>query len=309
MANAFSLLPKAAFSGIEFPTESVRVKGGLRYHVHEYPHVPGGDAEKLGRRLYEVEMVANFQKVGFEKGQLSGFQAYGDLWPKRLAILRRLFEEGATRKLVIPTIGTIDAFCFDWDQEQTNKVLSGERATFRFIEDQDLQFLTEKLVVVKVQSLETLSKQYEVEAEKSGIDQDLTDQIVNAVNGVLAIADTADAYGNLLGAKIGMVAALCGEFDQRIDQFRDPSNHAALEALKELWAATVELSENVTGTDDVVLVYEVPRTMTISEVASAIYGNTERSVELMQINPIDDPFAIRPGTRVKYLSPQASQAA
>jgi len=61
MPNAFENLRKTAFDGIEFPIESIKVKGGLRFHVHEYPHVPGGDAEKLGRRLYEIEIVGNFE--------------------------------------------------------------------------------------------------------------------------------------------------------------------------------------------------------------------------------------------------------
>lgn len=297
MANAFATLKKAAFDGIEFATESVRVRGGLRYHVHEYPHVPGGDAEKLGRRVYEVEMVANFQAT---------FASYPGLWPGRLASLRALFEAGATRKLIIPTIGVIDAFCSEWDQEQTNKVLSGEHANFKFVEDQDLSFLVDKLVSVKVDSLDAKAKVYQVQAQKFGIDQDLTDQLVNAVNGVLAIADTADAYGALLAAKIGMVAALCREFDQRIQNFQDPLTWPAVEAMKDLWAAADELARNVKGDENPFAIYEVKRQSTITQVAVAIYGDTARAMELLQLNPIEDAFDIRPGTRVKYLVERTS---
>jgi len=274
--------------------------------VHEYPHVPGGDAEKLGRRLYEIEIVGNFQKVGFQQGQASGFQAYGDLWPTRLALLRARFEAGETKDLVIPTIGVIQAFCSDWDQEMTNKLLSGEKTNFKFVEDQDLAFLVSKLLTVKVDSLQSKAEAFEVEAEKHGIDQSLSDQLVNAVNGVLAIADTAEAYGALLGAKIGMVAALCREFDQRIDAFSDPMNHPALEAMKELWFAADELARNVTGNESPIAIYEVQRQSTISQVAIAIYGSTDRAMELLQINPIEDAFSIPPGTKVKYLVEQTS---
>ena len=41
--------------------------------------------------------------------------------------------------------------------------------------------------------------------------------------------------------------------------------------------------------------------MTIGQVAVAIYGDSSRAVELMQINPIEDALAIKSGTKLRYV--------
>lgn len=292
MPNAFENLPRAAFVGLEFPVESVRVRGGLRYHVHEYPHVPGGDLEKLGRKLYEVEMHANFQAT---------FAKYPGLWPQRLEFLRTLFDAGTTGELVIPTIGPMQACATEWDQEMTARILSGEKATFKFIEDQESAFAFKELVSVDVAGLAALAADFEFQADKYQLDRSITDQLVDAVNAVLAVSDQIDAYGLLLAAKIGMVAALCNEFDQRVDAFGDPTRHPVLDAMKELWAASQSLAKNVQGTASSFALYEVKTPMTIGDVSTAIYGDTTHAIELLQLNPIENAFDIRPGTTVRYI--------
>jgi prophage DNA circulation protein len=286
------ILPRAAFNGVEFPVERVRVQGGIRDHVHEYPHVPGGDPEKLGRRLYEIEMDANFQAEA---------KAYPNLWPGRLAQLRVFFEAEETAPLVIPTIGSIDAYCVNWSQELNARMLTGERATFMFREDQESAFLINRLVSIKVESLGARSDKFEAEATRYGLPKNPIDEIVNAVNTVLAVVDTADAFGQLLANKIGLLTALCKEFDQRVDAFNNPTAWPALEALKELWAAAVQLSENVTGAETMFGTYEVPVLMTAPQVSQAIYRTTSRAMEILQLNPIEDAYAIQRGTRLRYV--------
>ena len=124
---AFDTLQRASFQGIEFPITSMTLKGGIRDHIHEYPHAAGGAPEKLGRKLYEVSMQANFQ---------STFRAYPRLWPSALSKLRKIFEQQTTGDLVIPTIGTIQAYARNWTQQMEAKIRSGETATFEFVEDQ-----------------------------------------------------------------------------------------------------------------------------------------------------------------------------
>jgi prophage DNA circulation protein len=286
------ILPRAAFSGLEFPVQAVRVIGGLRDHVHEYPHVPGGDPEKLGRKLYVVE----FDSVFFNEAK-----AYPNLWPQRLKSLRDLFEAEVTAELMIPTIGPIQAYALDWDQEFTTKMLNGERVRIRFREDQESAFLAQRLVSVRVESLATLSGNFEIQADEYGIERPFTDELLAAVNSVLAIQDQAELFGQLLANKIQNVADLCREFDQRISAFNDPTAHPALEALKDLWVAANELARDTTAGDLVFLTYTVPRLMTISQIATAIYGDSSRAVELMQINPIEDAFAVKAGEKLRYV--------
>lgn len=273
--------------------QAVRVIGGLRDHVHEYPHVPGGDPEKLGRKLYVIE----FDSVFFNEAQ-----AYPNLWPQRLKSLRDLFEAEITAELMIPTIGPIQAYAFDWDQEYTpTKMLNGERTRFRFREDQESAFLAQRLVSIRVESLATLSGNFAIKADEHGIERPFTDELLAAVNSVLAIHDQAELFGQLLANKIQNVADLCREFDQRISAFNDATSFPALEALKDLWAAANELVSDSSAGDLVFLTYTVPRLMTISQIATAIYGDSSRAVELMQINPIEDAFAVPPGEKLRYV--------
>lgn len=304
----FDNLPRASFSGAEFPVESVRVKGGLRYHVHEYPHIDGGDLEKLGRRLYEIEMRATFQSTGSDADGHS-FGNWGPIWPSRLALLRSLFDAKTTATLVIPTIGSIQACCIDWDQEMVAKMRSGENTTFRFIEDQESAFAFSKLVQVKTESLIAISDKVAIQFDRVGVPRSFTDQLLDAVNNVLAIADQVELFGMQVGAKLGLVAALCREFDQRIEQFQNPGNWLALDAMKDLWAATQELATNVDGDSVVFAFYEVKRQSTIAEIATAIYGSTERATELLQLNPIEDAFEVPARTQIRYVVDEQRQAA
>lgn len=299
MATAFDNLPRAAFMGIEFPVKAMRVRGGLRYHVHEYPHVGGGDLEKLGRRLYEVEAQVTFQTISNAAG-VAGFGAWGPIWPGRLALLRSVFEREETGTLIIPSIGAMRAACIDWDQELTAKMRSGEDATFKFIEDQEQAFAMMNMVSLDISSLSRNVEVFETKADDHGFPRTLTDELLGAVNAVLAIYDQADLAQMLIASKIGMVAALCKEFDSRVDAFKDPANWEVLEAMKDLWASAQALADN---NEEAVAfgAYRVPVLMTISEVATAIYGSTERSVELLQLNPIENAFEVKPETRVRYV--------
>src|SRR5262249_28189814 len=137
----FDQLQRASFDGVPFPVESVDVTSDLRHHVHEYPHTAGGDPEKLGRSLYRIQMLGNFQAT---------FRAYPKLWPEALTKLRKTFEAEKTADLVIPTIGTIKAFITKWRQRSTAKIRSGEKVEIEFLEDQASAFLVEKQIAVHV---------------------------------------------------------------------------------------------------------------------------------------------------------------
>jgi prophage DNA circulation protein len=288
--GVFVDLPRAKFGDYEFPVEGMRIKGGLRDHVHEYPHSPGGAPEKLGRKLYEIDVTANFQAT---------FRAWPGLWPDRLADLRDMFEKEETASLVIPTIGTIQAYCFEWDQEMTAKILSGEKATFKFREDQTTAFLIENLVQVSVQSMAAAGDRFAAEAAKQDPQLGIFDQITNAVNSGLALIDTANAYFGLIEAKVLGIIQLCREADQRVSLFLDPSNNAMLEALKELWASATTLHENLLQKSNPLTTYTVPATMAVTQISTILYGSTDRAMEILQLNPIENAFEVPGGTRLR----------
>src|SRR5438105_4964362 len=132
----FDTLQRASFGGAEFPVESVSIVGGLRDHIHEYPHSQGGAPEKMGRKLYTIRMKAVFQ---------TKFKLYPGLYPNTLNFLRKMFEEQSSADLVVPTIGTMTAYCRNWTQEMEWRIRNGEKADFEFVEDLAQDFLVTDL--------------------------------------------------------------------------------------------------------------------------------------------------------------------
>lgn len=288
----FDNLQQASFAGYKFPVSEVEVTGSLRDHVHEYPHAHGGAPEKMGRRLYTVKMVGIFE---------SRFKKYPNLWPMTLNYLRMTFEQGNTEPLVIPTIGTIQAYCRNWSQQQTSKSRSGETASFEFVEDQGSDALVEGVLtgsalveVFGTYNAAMLKAEFAKEA-----DIGVFDAVSNAVNAVLAVGDTIDAVGNLVSAKFLALSDMCASADATLTA-QDPRNHPLTEALKNIW----DTARNEQQDRSAALrlgTYVTPYTTALSNIATSIYGDASRTVELMQLNPIDDVFKVRAGTKVKYV--------
>lgn len=288
--------------GTEFPVTHVEVRGGIRDHIHEYPHADGGAPEKMGRKLYEINMTGDFQNT---------FRAYPNLWPQGLKTLRTAFERQLTGDLVIPTIGTIKAYAKTWTQTMEPKASrSGEIASFVFQEDQtdtslvknDLQVSVTKLAqdYAKVDAAKAMT---EFASEK---DISLFDALANAINSVLAVFDTIDAIGNLISAKILAVADLCAQLSHTLTA-NDMRNAPIISALHDLWDTAQRANDSIVQAGSFgggkLLQYVVPATMSVSSISIELYGNTSHGVELMQLNPIEDAFAVRAGMRLKYIEP------
>jgi prophage DNA circulation protein len=283
-------LPRCSFGGLDFPVKSIRIRGGLRDHVHEYPHTPGGAPEKLGRKLYEIEVDSSFHTT---------YRAWPGLWPEKLASLRKLFEAETTDSLVIPSIGTIQAYCTSWDQEMTARMLSGEEAQFRFREDQNAAFLVENLVQVSVQSLKAAGDQFALEIEEVDPRVGLFDAILDAVNVGFGIIDTANALLGVVEAKLLMIVELCKEADQRVELFQNPGNASILEALKAIWQAASELRDNILKKNSPLTTFVVPAVMPVTEISTLIYGSTDRAMEILQLNPIENAFEVPRGMKLR----------
>lgn len=297
MAAYLDTLPRASFNGVEFAWDDLSIRSSLRHHVHEYRHTGGGALEKQGRSLYRIRFAGWFDE------QLASLKKpFKGNYPEGLYAIRTMFENEETHDLVVPTLGTIKACLVEFEQRSTpEKNRSGERAELAFIEDQSSKFLVESLFIDLTSSgLPSAMTGILDTATSLKVPTNIFDDITDAVNGVLAIRDTADMYSQLAAAKVLGLANLLGEADRTLDALQDPTNHALLEAVKVLWAQTNELAKNVTGNQAAIHTKTTPRRMTIQEVSVWIFGRSDRSFDILQLNEFDDALAIPGGTSVRY---------
>jgi prophage DNA circulation protein len=307
MPDEFKNRAKVGFAGIEFPCDRYRLRGSTRLHIHLYAHVPGGDIEKLGRNLYEIEVSGVF---------LTSAKNYANLWPERLAALRDLFEQEWSDYLVLPSIGRIKAVCKEWDQEFVARVVNGEHANFHFVEDQSSAFLLDQIVTSTTKTIESSSAQL-VTLQQAMQDAlgpgpagaDLFGVIQSTANDVLAIRDQSDLAGLALANKIAVLTNLCYEADRAVEGLKDPANYPVVEALKELWDAARSLGEAVAGPPKTFRYYTTPSRMSAAEVAIAVYGDSSRATDILELNPINDAFDIPPRTRLRYIPDESAEAA
>lgn len=330
MASVFDQLPKASFNGIEFPVASYEVSGGLRDHVHEYPHSPGGAPEKLGRKLYTIRMNAFFDV------KASG---YGDtLWPVDLQILREFFEVQQTGDLLIPTIGTIQAYAVTWTQRTSNERRSGEEFEIEFREDQSSAFLVEGLINVTASTLQSAGAEFDEDFEpllaggtlsNRGIipppadattppravtvaaaysqlrqsDASRLEQIRRDFTQAIAYAETPDLFAERLLAKTEAVIAGCALAYEKIVLLRNPLAWKPLRSFKRTWASAQRLRESVAGRDNRILFYRAGKDTNLQAISRAIYGDTSWGGTLLRLNAIPDPFRIPKGTLLRYYDP------
>lgn len=289
-------LVQLSFAGIAFPYKEITMDGEMRHHVHEYPHSPGGLPEKLGRKLYAFDITVPFH------GNLIPPQ-YKGLWPENLAMLVSKFELGMTEDLVIPQIGApIRAFCTNWKRvlKSTNTV--GETVTLKFLEDDEDRRLPNNITKVKLDKLTPLKSELEVDAGNSllGSLSRSIDSILRLVDGVLAYRDLFDAYSTLMLDKLESVISMIHSVIETSQYIANPENWAVTDRLHELWRACLDLRDDLAAKNIVIKTYVVPAAMTLAQVAWAIYKQTGRSSDLMQLNVIDDPLEIRRGAVIRF---------
>lgn len=289
MADEFDKLNSMSFSGIKFPYKTYEVTGAFRKHIHEYPHVAGGAPEKLGRSLYEVTV-----SVDFRAGLAS--KKYPQLITD-LGVLRGMWENGITESLHIPHIGTVKMFADSWKERAKNTDRSNIEGDIKFIEDQESAFLVLDTIQIKTSDFNDAAYTLQ-EFPKSDIS--LWSKINNAITSVLAVRDQAELYGSLFAAKIESLASLLEMADKTLDELNDPSRNDLLDALHRLWDATLSLKNDLLSQDDYLREYTVPLAMTVGQAAGAIWGDSSRGGELMQLNVLSDPLNLPAGTKLRY---------
>lgn len=297
MTTPAETFQKASFNGIPFPIVRVSVRGGLRHYLHEFPHSPGAEVEKMGRKAYAITMTAFFHSL--PNSRLD--EEYPNLYPEKLFSLQKACEDERTGPLVIPNIGTMQAVAIDWRRTfDFSSALSGEAVEFEFVEDQDRDLIFENAELGRG-SLE--KKNYQLQALVGGIhpvDPPSIFQAINdAVTAVLAVQGVGDAMLKVLEAKLLEVANLCQTAD-RIVELQPPENFALLNAMKEVWLAANDLAEDLLVRGSPIETYTVRRMMSVSQAAAQIFGSSEKAIELLQMNPIEDAFAIPEGTVLRY---------
>lgn len=292
---AFDSLQRCGFDGLQFPIKSVSIKARYRHHEHEYLRVPGAIIEKLERALYDIEIEACFD---------TNIRGYGTLWPNGVNALRKKFEEGLTGPLVIPTVGTLPAFQPEWAQQiDMARVRSGETIRLAFKEDQTQRFLQLALVQTQQQSLATSTTNLaaiRAQLAEPPADTSIFDAIEAGANSILAIKDQSDMYGGLLAQKLGMMQSLLHEADSQLQSLKDPGNYLALEAFLELWNSVVTMGTNLAESPRGPRKYVTPKLMSVADIATAIYGSSERASEILMNNQVNDAFAVTAGTEIVY---------
>lgn len=322
----FDSLPRASFAGFEFPCSRIEVTCSLRDHVHEYPHSPGGAPEKLGRKLYEFHFTVPFYQ---------GSKLYPLLWPETLASLRIIFEGGKSFDLVVPTIGTITAYCTTWREVADPKNgRNGVTAEFSFREDQSDLFLVQNLITQTTAGMSSNFQAYQqalldqqerlADALAAGVsspddlllaqidasDLAVLNQVISVSLQVLAALADASNFGYAVAALAGDLVTACVQADD-LALWADPTRFPLLYALHNLWLNAQQLQIDALSVGVKVVLYTVPQPgLGIGAISTAIFGDTSHAIELLQINPITDPFFIAGGTTIKaYLFAPQTQGA
>jgi hypothetical protein len=292
MPNVYEGFPLASFEGAEFPWETYSIVGGVRDHVHEYPHRDGGDTEHLGRKLYEVKFTPVFQA-----GLLP--ERYARLFPDRLQAIRRLFESSAVGDLVIPHIGSIKAKAISWAETARSNNVSGVDVEWTFREDMSGVFGQD--FVMLTNSLQSKLTDWQIEVDRLPERPSIFDRINDVALQVLQIKGSADIYGGLISAKVDGLLALMQLADTTVDELQDPDNYFLLDQMGRLMGAVVDVGRDVASKGQELKVYTVPMTMSVGDVSSAVYkGDTTRGAEIMQLNTLFDPLAVPAGERLLY---------
>ena len=282
-----------SFDGVRFPVLSCAVKGAMRHHEHVYPHSPGAGVEKLGRDLYKVEVTPCFQADLIPP-------EYADLWPAGLSKIRAIFESGKTADLILPTIGKMRAMATSWDQVFTPaKSASGEAVTWNFIEDQE----NARLLSASFSSSKGLAQAntaFKIAGQQLNPAPNLWDMAAEAIDSVLAFKGQIELYSSLVESKLQSAISMFNAMSDQVNELSNPRNAFALEALTELWAQTTAFYKDQKETGLVLKYKRTTRDMDIGQVAVWLYGDSEKSSDLLSLNAFADPYAIPIGTNVRY---------
>lgn len=312
MGQTLAQYPRWSFSGIEFAGGKWSIKGGIRDEMHEYRKLPGGKPEKLGRKPYTITVEVTFDST-LNDGRLS--RGYDDNYPGSLARLVNLWETETTDTLIIPNLGPLRCYCRNWDRECDGKWQSGESVKLELVEDSLDVTVAQSVNPPTPHNVQAQSDAFAAACEADGIEptywipdglggefdsgQTVIEKIQSLVGDINVVTDQAELNANLL---LVDMAALIGLFQQleQTAEMQDVRNDTSFSAMMDLWGAVQALANDVLATGSPIQSYPVTRLMGIDEVAIAVYGATDRSMEILGLNALENPLAIPAGANVFY---------
>lgn len=283
---AFDEFLPASFAGLEFAIEGCEVRGGLRDHLHEYPHSDLTQPEKLGRRPYTIEMSCIFTTNSF---------LYEHGFPDTINALRVLFDSGITDALHVPHIGTMQAYAVDWsDSMDPRRMRSGVRTKITFREDTG-EIASPYKVAVTYSGIRARIEA--VLADATALeDPDLLESLDDAFNQIDALGDQANLAANQVASKIDSVSSKVQKIDEMASSLSDPAAWPVVRSLHNLGVALSDLKADTQQKSKPTKSFTTPKLMGVSDVARDLYGDSARAVEVLQLNAIDDAFAIPANT-------------
>ncbi len=297
MATPFDGLKPFAFGGIEFPYKSYRIQGGIRKHEFNYPHEDGGDTEKLGRKLYEIHVSSNFTAGLVKK--------YPNLWSD-LKRLRAIFALQNTDTINIPHIGEMKSFADTWTESVNSRDRSTIDVEMTFTEDISQDFSARNIASVSSgASMQDKLDTFNAEALRQQLllepnTLNIFSAINNVCSSVLSIKDQIDLYGSLIVSKIDSAVAIIRDADQQVVELNNPDFWPLIDSLHDLWDSSLQLQKDVLTESAPLKTFTVPIRMTVAQASSAIFGNSSLAVDLMTLNPIEDPLSIPAGFQLSY---------
>ena len=310
--TAFDVFPKAYFSPpntsvtagrIYFPVESSRIEGGMRDHLHKYPHSPGSSPEKLGRESYIFHVTSKFDTSFTTVG-------YPGLYPDGLTNLIAAFENGDTGAFRLPQMQVeVDCYARKWTREMSNRVRSGETVEFTMVEDQSDAFVAANLfanftdVGASADSMNQDAAVLKYLATATTKFQNLFVALNGAVTSFLALKDTAGLYDQSVNAMAAQISNKCQQLDDMLGWQGGQADivSAVIEQLHGVWAAAQQYQQDQASQGVVLQQWVVPVTMDVTTLAASIYqGDTTRSEDLLSLNPFPDSMVIPAGYLVNY---------
>ena len=314
--SAIDKLAKLEFAGIAIPYTKIDVRGGLRDHTHEYPHVKYGQPEKFGLKNYEITI-----ETPFLDNLLSS--KWRNLYPNDLNALIKIFESGATQEAVIPNMGRMKCYASQWDRTLTAKIRSGEMVRLVFKQDdQDfsaatvaIQKTTDQATTMTSAIIIEMKADLEIKsgANLSSKDQEklggLLDDLASTVSAITAIKDQIDLFSDALEMKLMVLASLLGQLESLGDIGQNPRKHKVSAEIRAAWAASLSAAGEAKTNGLKLITYTVPQTMGVGDVSKRLYGTTQRGTEILRLNPIDNAFSVPAGTKLRVVDPSLKQAA
>ena len=298
LVSVWDTFPKATHGSIAFPIESSSIEGGLRDHVHEYPHSPGGAPEKLGRKLYTFKVTANFD---------TNFDNYAGLYPQDLDTILGNWEQGTTQDLRLPQMAAaVPAYAFQWTREQTSKVRSGEKVSVMFREDQSSVFLFADIANVGTGQIELAASTVagnlaalSASLQPTPATLGLLDALQQAAGFVQSFKDQAILYDSRFQAAVAQVQNICGQLDSAVD-LQTIAAYPVIEAIHSMWDSAQKLGQDLQSTGAQLQTWINPTTQGVVAIAQSLYGDTSRASDLLSLNPFPDSLRVKAGTPVRY---------